>query len=993
MLILALVATLQAGTPPSDLDPPRPISQWIHTRWTSREGAPREILALAQSADGYLWLSSWGRGLFRFDGVRFVSIPLKIGDTLAIRGVERILPATDGSLWLVLAEGRVGHLKNGYLTGWGEPEGMARVFDLALSSSGTVVAGTARGLSRFADGQWREMTSEWAFPGEQSRAVWFDSRDGLWASTEGRVVYLPPGGSAFTDVGVTYKNPNGPSPRFAQGHDGTIWVGEQARSVHTVPMLDGARPMTEVHVGSKSVVVDRKGTLWIGTVGDGLRRLLDPPRLLGRQIGQFDTLAEPFTEKDGLLSDVVNAMLEDREGNIWVGGDRGLERFREPPFVPIGSQASRRARILFTTSDTSLWVAPFATDLQRLRAGQRQPGVQATFHPTLLAQSRDGRLWTTNSRYLYRLEGGPPFTAVRIPSKEMGVSAIGGDRAGNLWVFDEKSGLLRLTGDSLTLVQPLTDSVYPHGSLFSDSKGGIWISFFRRLVRYQDGQLTTFPLGGPGTFGSEVWSLFEDSAGTTWVGGQFGIGRLEGDRFRSLTRLPGGIVLGGLTIDQEGAWWYATREGIVRLPPGEVDRAMADSSYVIQYRRFSQSDGLPGEINGMLYGPVVTRTADGTIWVATDSGVASVNPQSLPPAAVAPARIETIRVDDHELTPDSGLTIPPTPGNLEIDYTAMTLSAAEGVQFRYQLVGEDKAWREAGTRRRAYYTGLGPGSYIFHVMAGTADGAWSKTSATTRFRVLPAWYQTLWLKAGVVLLIGGCVAAATALIQRDRYRRSQLALRKEHEATLAERARIAQDLHDTLLQGFAGVSMQLKAAERALPDAPDVAAEMLIRVQQLTRETLREARERVLDLHEPDLGNADVASVLEASARGLVATTNLNFTLTIVGDRGRLRREVELAAIRIGREAIANAVRHAQARRIEVVVTFEPECLSLELRDDGCGFTAELGERAREQGHLGLSGMRNRAARAGGTCEVRPGTDGGTVVAVTLPLTYATSTG
>jgi signal transduction histidine kinase len=429
-----------------------------------------------------------------------------------------------------------------------------------------------------------------------------------------------------------------------------------------------------------------------------------------------------------------------------------------------------------------------------------------------------------------------------------------------------------------------------------------------------------------------------------------------------------------------------TRNRILRLPPGELDRALADSGYVIRYRGFDRHDGLPGMITSPGYGQLITRTRDGLIWVATDSGVASVDPRSLRPDPTPSVLIEALRIDGRELDPTTEMAIPSGRRDLEIDYTATSLSFPERVQFRYQLEGQDPAWREVGTRRRAYYTGLGPGAYHFRVTARNAEGAWNEAGSVLNFRVLPAWYQTLWFRSGVVLLIIGFGAGTAWLVQRQRHLRFQQVLEGRFEATLAERARIAQDLHDTLLQGIAGVSMQLKAAERALPDEPDVAAETLVQVQQLTRETLREARERVLDLNEPDLGDEDVASALATSGRGLIGTTGINFSLTTRGNRGRLPRTVEIAAIRIGREAIANAVNHAEARRIELVVGFEAAALRLEVRDDGRGFTPEQGERARRDGHLGLSGMRERAARAGGSCEVRPGPEGGTEVAVVLPL-------
>jgi signal transduction histidine kinase len=252
--------------------------------------------------------------------------------------------------------------------------------------------------------------------------------------------------------------------------------------------------------------------------------------------------------------------------------------------------------------------------------------------------------------------------------------------------------------------------------------------------------------------------------------------------------------------------------------------------------------------------------------------------------------------------------------------------------------------------------------------------------------VLPAWNQTLWFRGGVLLIVIGFAAGAALFVQRQRDERSRQALKASYDATIAERARIAQDLHDTLLQSIAGVSMQLKAAERALPDEPDVATETLIQVQQLTRQAVREAREKILDLNEPDLRSDDVAGALEANAKSLVTSSGIELSMITRGDRRRLPRAVEVAAILIAREAIANAVTHSQGSRIEVIVVFDTAALHVEVRDDGRGFTPDRGEQARREGHLGLTGMQGRATRAGGTCDVRSNHGGGTVVAVALPL-------
>jgi PAS domain S-box-containing protein len=214
----------------------------------------------------------------------------------------------------------------------------------------------------------------------------------------------------------------------------------------------------------------------------------------------------------------------------------------------------------------------------------------------------------------------------------------------------------------------------------------------------------------------------------------------------------------------------------------------------------------------------------------------------------------------------------------------------------------------------------------------------------------------------------------------------QAALRARFEAALAERTRIAQELHDTLLQGFAGVTLQLKTAELALPDQPDVAAETLARVHRLATEALREARESVWDLRGSELDELDLIEALRGRALAATAGSNLAATVTARGVPRRLPRRIEAAALRVGREALANAVKHAEASRIEIDVQFGAALLALQIRDDGRGFTQNQLETAIRSGHFGITSMQDRAGQVGGTCEVGPGAQGGTLVTLRLPL-------
>src|SRR5262245_46166725 len=193
--MLAWLAALQIVLSTSDSSP-RPISQLVHTRWTLKDGAPVEMRALAQSTDGYLWIGS-RTGLVRFDGVRFVPFAVQYGDTIPSGGVRRLVTTRDSSLWIVWRTGAVSRFRDGRLVTYGEKDGLPAAFVVTESSTGTLVAGTAKGLSRFAEGKWHDVNREWQYPGTESKAAWFDSKDVLWAETENRIVYLPLGSRSF----------------------------------------------------------------------------------------------------------------------------------------------------------------------------------------------------------------------------------------------------------------------------------------------------------------------------------------------------------------------------------------------------------------------------------------------------------------------------------------------------------------------------------------------------------------------------------------------------------------------------------------------------------------------------------------------------------------------------------------------------------------------------------------------------------------------------
>ncbi len=984
-MMLALAAAVSVGVSAPDSIPTRPIHQLAHRTWAAQDGAPTEIRLLAQTGDGYLWLGTVS-GLVRFDGVRFVPFQPRGNDSLPTAGVRALMGARDGTLWIAWETGAVSHLVDGRLTSYGVKDGLAPVFQLAESSRGEVVAGTEAGLARLVNGRWKDVGSEWGFPGTEARALWFDRSDALWVETTDRIVYRPSGAPGFLD-------PDWPLSRvayqaeFAQAADGTIWFAEMARSAHTLRRVGETTPVSEVKVGAFSLLIDRKGSLWVGSRGDGLRRVRDPSKIRGVAVAQFGPEAEQFTETDGLLSNVIWDLLEDREGDIWVASDRGLERFREGSLVPYTTRGGLRPRGVFASRDSSVWIAAFATK-EITRIGPR--GRDGVHEPPCwcyrMAQDSSGGIWAFEDTMVVRFDGLKPRRVRLEGPRLLAVDAMAIDPSGTVWLTDQAVGLARIVHNRLDPVAPAAE-MGRFTALFADHRGRIWVGSSSKVVLYDHGELSVFG-AAEGVKAGQITDLYEDRAGTIWAVGAGGIHKFEDGRFRTLPEhqaLPGRAVF-GITEDNSGAWWLASRAGLLRLEQGELARAFADTGYTLQYRVFDRLDGLPGAI-AMTKLPVLTRTADGRIWVGADEGVAVIDPRNLGRYdAPLPVLVETVRIHGRELAPSDVAAVPAGTSDLEIDYTATALSSAERIQFRYRLEGVDTTWREVGTRRRAYYTGLGPGSYRFLVSANSGDGHWYTTGASWSFRVLPAWYQTGWFRALVILLIGGLGGLVVFLIQRRRHGRAQAELKHQYEIAMAERARIADDLHDTLLQGFAGVNLQLTAAELALPEHPEVAAATLARVQHLTEESLREARERIWEMRETAAASDDLAAALEMLARDRTVGMPIAVVVTTSGSPGRLPRSLGDAAFRIGREAIVNVVRHAGASRIEIHLDFRESTFGLEVRDDGRGLSSIEADEARKRGHFGLGGMRDRAIHLGGRCEVRPRPGGGTIVALQLPL-------
>jgi signal transduction histidine kinase/streptogramin lyase len=726
---------------------------------------------------------------------------------------------------------------------------------------------------------------------------------------------------------------------------------------------------------------DRHGNLWVATLGGGLLHVPASDAAKG-------AASSRFTVQTGLVGDLIWALFNDREGNIWVGTQAGLARLTPSRVLPIAIPGpSRVVRAVESTRDGSIWAATPAGLVRFLKNDTewRQECVAPCKRDvTALHTDRHGTLWVAALGGLYRYEQGR-LVAVRTggSTQSQWVVAMTTDHHGSLWIRERNGRLLLLRGDTLSAVEAADLDKRSVLALYADSRGDVWIGFADGgVVVFRNGNTERgVELDAPDR--DPVNAFYESKAGAMWIGGATSLSRFENGRFQTLPLARAGLPGSHLTAildDGDGNVWLGLRAGIVRLNVDEFDRALANGRESIRYRLLDTSDGLNGS-PGSIGRPTAVRGRDGTLAFITGHTVSMVSPGLLSDSGPAPAaRIEGVVADQRSFSLSSDLQLPPRTNRIQIDYTAMTLIAPERVRFRYWLEGFDDDWVDAGHGRQAVYTNLAPGQYRFRVAARNKEGLWSESPPAFGFVVQPSFYQTAWFIGGLVVLTAAGLGGAWLL----RVRR----LHQGFALVLTERARVAREIHDTLLQTLVGLTLKIDAVEGQIESASDGTAvkRQLASVRRQLQRSIRETRESIRDLRCHVLDRRPLAAALQ-EAGNAICGGRPSFELGVDGQPVRYPRVVEEQLLRIAQESLSNVVRHAEARSARVALRYSPAGISLHVADDGRGFDPEQAVEAGD--HFGVMTMRERAAQIRGRLDIRSHPGAGTIVEVSVPACHA----
>jgi signal transduction histidine kinase/ligand-binding sensor domain-containing protein len=992
--IAALLTFLGWAIPcPAALAPSRDLtlSELHHTSWTSKDGVPGEILALAQTNDGYLWLGT-ANGLCRFDGAHFERYE-PADQRFPGHIIESLLATRDGGLWIGFRNVGASFLKDGRIINYGESEGMpsGAIRAFAQSRDGTVWAATYFGLLRLVGSRWQIAGKDWNYPWSRAQTVFVDRSGTLWVAGDDGIVFLAEGKKQFEAAAERPSGPQFEVNGIVQAPDGTIWIAETSRSVRPLTIRQPKKtmpPPPQIVVGSYAVLFDDAGALWITSLGDGVGRISLPEQLKSRGTQKFTAAADVFSEKDGLSSNYVSAVLEDHEGNIWIGTNTGLDRFQQTSIVRSLLPAGSSDMMIIAGDHGDLWTAGLNRGMVHIEGRtpdvRPQPGDAAK---TSGYRDTDGSLWLGGPIGIRHFIDGK-YVEIALPPNAHGtwIVAIAKGQPGVIWATIAHSGVYRLSGGAWT--QFGTHQGLPEGlpgNMSTDSKGQVWLGYVHDQVSVSTGDgFHTFS-SRDGISVGEVMTVYEHGT-HLWIGGEFGLQLFTGGRFVKINVADESSFRGinGIVETANGDLWINDSNGIVHLPAFEIEASLRDPHYRAAFKQFDYLDGLMGTSASQRISPAAVQGTDGRIWFSVTNGVVWIDPSRLRKnELVPPVHVTSLSADGHEYAELADPRLPVRTTAIRIAYTGLSLTAPERVRFRYMLEGADRDWRDAGARREAFYTNLWPGRYKFRVIASNNDGAWNEQGAALEFNILPAFYQTNWF----FLLIAASVGCLVWIAYRWRIHQVAAHLDAQFEARLSERTRIAQDLHDTLLQGFISASMQLGVADRQLPqDWP--AKTIVTEVLQLMRQVIEDARKTVRGMRLSGTDMDDLQLTFSRIPQELVVQQAINFRVVVEGKVRPLHPVIRDEVYRIGREAVVNAFRHSRAATVEVELEYADRELRLLVRDNGCGIDPQVLQSGRD-GHWGLSGMRERAGRIGARLKVWSNAGAGTEVELSVPSRVA----
>jgi signal transduction histidine kinase/ligand-binding sensor domain-containing protein len=986
-LKLAILASLLFAHRATALDPNRAMSQYVHDQWRSDQGFPRgAVYAITQAADGYLWIGTEA-GLVRFDGSNFRLIKDDSG-AFTITGVLGLTPDNNGCLWLRLQDLTVLRYCDGVFNSpASDPLILTPISAMGRANNGGVLfARMETGVFSFLKGHYKMLAPAAGLPRSPVISLTQTPDGDIWMGTRDAGVFRFHAGKttsfrdALPDPKVDCLLPSAGKELLAGTDNGLArWNGSD--------FSPWSLPAPLSHFQALAMTRDRDANIWVGTDSQGLLRL------------NSSGIAH-LNERGTLSRAAITCIFEDREGSLWIGSAGRIERIRDSTFVtyslPEGLPTDG-ANPVFVDTQNRMWFPPVTGGLWWVN-NEIHGRIQLAGLEKDVVYSIGGRaaeLWVGRQRggLTQILSKGRSFSA-RTYTHANGLAqdsvySVYQSRGGSVWSGTLSAGVSKLshgTFTTYTVANGLISNTV--ASIMESANGTMWFATPGGISALFKDQWRSYT-SSDGLPSDNVNCFLEDSRGVVWAGTAAGLAFHSGDKFKTPVGVPPALheQILGLAEDRRGSFWIATSNHVLQATR---ERLLGGAQTEGDVREYGLSDGLRG-VEGVKRHQSVFIDSTGRIWFSLNHGISVVDPVRLiNNSAPAIAHIESVSADGMAMDLTTPLHMVAHGRRLVIGYVGLSLSVPERVRFRYRLDGFDHGWSEPTAEREAVYTNLSPAAYSFHVIASNPDGVWNPNEAAISFKVDPLFWQTWWFRVGVALTCSISILAVYRL--RTLQLRRQLNVRFEER--LVERTHIAQELHDTLLQGFLSASMHVHlASDQVAADSP--AKLSLTRAIQLMAKVIEEGRNTLRGLSVSRSSSTDLEQALSRIEEELAlpeqAGEKIDFSVIVKGQPKPLHPVLRDEVYRIGREALTNGFRHSHAKSVVIEMKYSARQLRMLVRDDGCGIDPRV-MRSLRAGHGGLTGMRERAERIGAQLRIFRNAGKGTEVELKVPSKVAFQT-
>jgi len=974
------------------------VRDFHHTAWTSENGVGA-VFDIQQAPNGYLWLMT-SQGVFRYGGAGFQSVDEVTNGAVHNSELISFFLSSTGGVWLTTRSAGLLLWKDGKVTTFPDrrctpalqSDGFAEDRDGSLWIQASV------GLTHLRGSVCEQIGANYGYPGGFPKAILLDRAGTLWVKmANGPLLFLPAGQSKF-ETSPHGGGATADATFLHQARDGSIWLSDD-NGLRRVDNNAGVPPVSNplsvrdkgnARFGDFTFAAD--DSMWAVT-NQGVRHF-DHSEQWKTSAATEKTSGENFTPEQGLSSDAAWVVLVDREGSVWVGTNSGLDRLRRIALSMVTLPHVQEHQFSIAVGDQgSIWTGNASLPLTHVSANGSITTFPKTRQTNCVRRARDGTIWSAGEgdAHLWR-SSTAGLVPVHYPNEEIDdVVAIAVDRNNDPWISTLNRNVFRLVrGTWINQNEALGKKPGVLGTMTTDAEGNIWFGFSSAVVRWDGNAFQKDTISGH-TVSETTISVNGEHV---WLAGLGGVqlyshGQSHTVRWQN-EEMPGRVY--GVVETTNGDLWMNGSSGITHITRRELDKWLRDPKYVVSGERLDALDGLPGLSVERFPEPSVVESPEGKLWFATNKGVVSLDPAALdrsrnriPP----PVMISSVISNGKAFAGSSHVGLPAHTGRLEIDYTALSLAIPERVLFRYKLEDVDTEWQNAGTRRQAFYTNLPPGRYRFHVIACNNDGVWNDVGAILEFSIAPAWYQTTWFRAL-------CVCAFLLLLWALYQLRLQQLERQFHvelDARVDERTRIARDLHDTLLQSFNALLLRFQSVSNVLPAHPEEAKHRVDDAIEQASSAITEGRDAVSKLRADVLSTGDFVESISTFGKELLSQSTSEsppeFRVQVEGTPKTLNPVVRDEAFRLAAEALRNAIRHADARHIEIEVRYDDKHLRLRIRDDGKGISQTVLDHEYAPGHWGLRGMRERARLVGAKLEVWSQLNSGTEVELIIPAANA----